>query len=164
MKTNDISAAVERHSCALLSSPLLPSISESFLTVKGAALFLPRGNGPAANCAPRTSQRRNKHTGERTDVAPPTLWPWESKPPPPPRGRREIKCRRVFLSWKLRVRFKRFGDQRSWKAWRALFPLRCGDQVECRERGSSGNRRETCVNDVFSLLLWQPAKCQGAQN
>nr|XP_040039200.1 protein phosphatase Slingshot homolog 2 isoform X2 [Gasterosteus aculeatus aculeatus] len=39
-------------------------ISESFLTVKGAALFLPRGNGPAANCAPRTSQRRNKHTGD----------------------------------------------------------------------------------------------------
>nr|XP_057936721.1 protein phosphatase Slingshot homolog 2 isoform X2 [Doryrhamphus excisus] len=35
------------------------SISESFLTVKGAALFLPRGNA-----TPRVSQRRNKHTGD----------------------------------------------------------------------------------------------------
>uniref|UniRef100_A0A8U8CIK2 Slingshot N-terminal domain-containing protein n=1 Tax=Geospiza parvula TaxID=87175 RepID=A0A8U8CIK2_GEOPR len=34
------------------------SISESFLTVKGAALFLPRGNGSST---PRISHRRNKH-------------------------------------------------------------------------------------------------------
>uniref|UniRef100_A0AAY5KCP5 protein-serine/threonine phosphatase n=1 Tax=Esox lucius TaxID=8010 RepID=A0AAY5KCP5_ESOLU len=45
---------------------LLPSISisESFLTVKGAALFLPRGNGSSSSSAPRLSQRRNKHTGD----------------------------------------------------------------------------------------------------
>ncbi|XP_078080992.1 protein phosphatase Slingshot homolog 2-like isoform X2 [Mustelus asterias] len=36
-------------------------ISESFLTVKGAALFLPRGNG---STAPRISHRRNKHAGD----------------------------------------------------------------------------------------------------
>ncbi|XP_070684941.1 protein phosphatase Slingshot homolog 2 isoform X2 [Pempheris klunzingeri] len=40
------------------------SISESFLTVKGAALFLPRGNSPTPNSAPLISQRRNKHTGD----------------------------------------------------------------------------------------------------
>ncbi|KAA8593823.1 hypothetical protein FQN60_004657 [Etheostoma spectabile] len=39
-------------------------ISESFLTVKGAALFLPWGNSPTPNSAPRISQRRNKHTGD----------------------------------------------------------------------------------------------------
>ncbi|XP_037631152.1 protein phosphatase Slingshot homolog 2 isoform X1 [Sebastes umbrosus] len=39
-------------------------ISESFLTVKGAALFLPRGNSPTPNSAPCISQRRNKHTGD----------------------------------------------------------------------------------------------------
>ncbi|XP_075956305.1 uncharacterized protein ssh2a isoform X1 [Anarhichas minor] len=39
-------------------------ISESFLTVKGAALFLPRGNSPTPNSAPRISQSRNKHTGD----------------------------------------------------------------------------------------------------
>ncbi|XP_069003649.1 protein phosphatase Slingshot homolog 2 isoform X1 [Embiotoca jacksoni] len=39
-------------------------ISESFLTVKGAALFLPRGNSPTPSSAPRISQRRNKHTGD----------------------------------------------------------------------------------------------------
>ncbi|RVE64345.1 hypothetical protein OJAV_G00124960 [Oryzias javanicus] len=39
-------------------------ISESFLTVKGAALFLPRGKSPAPNSGPRNSQRRNKHTGD----------------------------------------------------------------------------------------------------
>ncbi|MED6244454.1 hypothetical protein ATANTOWER_011143, partial [Ataeniobius toweri] len=39
-------------------------ISESFLTVKGAALFLPRGKSPTSNSAPRISQRRNKHTGD----------------------------------------------------------------------------------------------------
>ncbi|KAM6164319.1 protein phosphatase Slingshot homolog 2 isoform 2-T2 [Rhynchocyon petersi] len=36
-------------------------ISESFLTVKGAALFLPRGNGSPT---PRISHRRNKHAGD----------------------------------------------------------------------------------------------------
>ncbi|KFP61702.1 Protein phosphatase Slingshot 2, partial [Cariama cristata] len=41
------------------SSPC--SISESFLTVKGAALFLPRGNGSST---PRISHRRNKHAGD----------------------------------------------------------------------------------------------------
>uniref|UniRef100_A0A4W5Q2E5 protein-serine/threonine phosphatase n=1 Tax=Hucho hucho TaxID=62062 RepID=A0A4W5Q2E5_9TELE len=40
------------------------SISESFLTVKGAAVFLPRGNGSSPSSAPRISQRRNKHTGD----------------------------------------------------------------------------------------------------
>ncbi|KAM9732968.1 uncharacterized protein ssh2a isoform 1-T1 [Menidia menidia] len=39
-------------------------ISESFLTVKGAALFLPRGSSPTPNSAPHISQRRNKHTGD----------------------------------------------------------------------------------------------------
>uniref|UniRef100_A0AAV2J4K4 protein-serine/threonine phosphatase n=1 Tax=Knipowitschia caucasica TaxID=637954 RepID=A0AAV2J4K4_KNICA len=40
-------------------------ISESFLTVKGAALFLPRGNSPTPNSTPpRLSQRHNKHTGD----------------------------------------------------------------------------------------------------
>ncbi|KAM9320646.1 protein phosphatase Slingshot homolog 2 [Gastrophryne carolinensis] len=37
------------------------SISESFLTVKGAALFLPHGNGSST---PRISHRRNKHAGD----------------------------------------------------------------------------------------------------
>ncbi|XP_072099729.1 protein phosphatase Slingshot homolog 2-like isoform X2 [Mobula birostris] len=36
-------------------------ISESFLTVKGAALFLPRGNGSTAS---RVNHRRNKHAGD----------------------------------------------------------------------------------------------------
>ncbi|XP_041731301.2 protein phosphatase Slingshot homolog 2 isoform X2 [Coregonus clupeaformis] len=40
------------------------SISESFLTVKGAAVFLPRGNGSSPSSAPNISQRRNKHTGD----------------------------------------------------------------------------------------------------
>ncbi|KAM6959286.1 uncharacterized protein ssh2a [Aplochiton taeniatus] len=39
-------------------------ISESFLTVKGAALFLPRGHGSSPNSAPHSSQQRNKHTGD----------------------------------------------------------------------------------------------------
>lgn len=39
-------------------------ISESFLTVKGAALFLPRGNSPTPNSTPHISQRWNKHTGD----------------------------------------------------------------------------------------------------
>ncbi|XP_060800069.1 protein phosphatase Slingshot homolog 2 isoform X3 [Neoarius graeffei] len=40
------------------------SISENFLTVKGAALFLPRGNGSSPSSVPRITQRRNKHTGD----------------------------------------------------------------------------------------------------
>ncbi|XP_077064370.1 protein phosphatase Slingshot homolog 2 isoform X2 [Siphateles boraxobius] len=40
------------------------SISENFLTVKGAALFLPRGNGSSSSSAPRIIQWRNKHTGD----------------------------------------------------------------------------------------------------
>ncbi|KAM6907614.1 protein phosphatase Slingshot homolog 2b [Xenentodon cancila] len=40
------------------------SISESFLTVKGAALFLPRGNGSSPSSAPRFSQLRSKHAGD----------------------------------------------------------------------------------------------------
>uniref|UniRef100_A0A3Q1F3E9 protein-serine/threonine phosphatase n=1 Tax=Acanthochromis polyacanthus TaxID=80966 RepID=A0A3Q1F3E9_9TELE len=48
--------------CVSVSGTLI--ISESFLTVKGAALFLPRGNSPTPNSAPRISQRRNKHTGD----------------------------------------------------------------------------------------------------
>uniref|UniRef100_A0A4W5P9W7 protein-serine/threonine phosphatase n=1 Tax=Hucho hucho TaxID=62062 RepID=A0A4W5P9W7_9TELE len=39
-------------------------ISESFLTVKGAAVFLPRGNGSSPSSAPGISQRQNKHTGD----------------------------------------------------------------------------------------------------
>lgn len=39
------------------------SISENFLTVKGAALFLPCGNGSSPSSVPRITQRRNKHTG-----------------------------------------------------------------------------------------------------
>lgn len=46
-----------------LSLPL-PSISESFLTVKGAALFLPRGNGSSASSTSRFSQLRSKHAGK----------------------------------------------------------------------------------------------------
>lgn len=38
-------------------------ISESFLTVKGAALFLPRGNGSSPSSDSRISQR-SKHTGD----------------------------------------------------------------------------------------------------
>ncbi|XP_026226616.1 protein phosphatase Slingshot homolog 2b isoform X2 [Anabas testudineus] len=41
------------------------SISESFLTVKGAALFLPRGNGSSpSSAASRFSQLRSKHAGD----------------------------------------------------------------------------------------------------
>lgn len=40
------------------------SISESFLTVKGAALFLPRGNGSSSSSASRFSQLRSKHAGD----------------------------------------------------------------------------------------------------
>uniref|UniRef100_A0AAR2KF75 protein-serine/threonine phosphatase n=1 Tax=Pygocentrus nattereri TaxID=42514 RepID=A0AAR2KF75_PYGNA len=40
------------------------SISENFLTVKGAAVFLPRGNGSSPSSVPRITQRRNKHTGD----------------------------------------------------------------------------------------------------
>lgn len=47
-----------------LSFILSFSISESFLTVKGAALFLPRGNSPTPNSTPHISQRWNKHTGK----------------------------------------------------------------------------------------------------
>ncbi|KAL7848934.1 hypothetical protein SRHO_G00205570 [Serrasalmus rhombeus] len=39
-------------------------ISENFLTVKGAAVFLPRGNGSSPSSVPRITQRRNKHTGD----------------------------------------------------------------------------------------------------
>uniref|UniRef100_A0A8D3E4S8 protein-serine/threonine phosphatase n=1 Tax=Scophthalmus maximus TaxID=52904 RepID=A0A8D3E4S8_SCOMX len=45
-------------------SLVLSSISESFLTVKGAALFLPRGNGSSASSASRFSQLRSKHAGD----------------------------------------------------------------------------------------------------
>ncbi|KAJ8401652.1 hypothetical protein AAFF_G00376230 [Aldrovandia affinis] len=40
------------------------SISESFLTVKGAALFLPRGNGSSPSSVSLVTQRRNKHAGD----------------------------------------------------------------------------------------------------
>ncbi|XP_048837247.1 protein phosphatase Slingshot homolog 2-like isoform X2 [Brienomyrus brachyistius] len=40
------------------------SISESFLTVKGAALFLPRGNGSSPSSVSRITQRWNKHAGD----------------------------------------------------------------------------------------------------
>lgn len=47
-----------------LINPSVSSISESFLTVKGAALFLPRGNGSSTSTASRFSQLRNKHAGK----------------------------------------------------------------------------------------------------
>ncbi|KAM4620620.1 protein phosphatase Slingshot homolog 2b [Polymixia lowei] len=40
------------------------SISESFLTVKGAALFLPRGNASSPSSASRFPQLRSKHAGD----------------------------------------------------------------------------------------------------
>uniref|UniRef100_A0A8C6T7M2 protein-serine/threonine phosphatase n=1 Tax=Neogobius melanostomus TaxID=47308 RepID=A0A8C6T7M2_9GOBI len=40
------------------------SISESFLTVKGAALFLPRGNGSSPSSGSRFTQLRSKHAGD----------------------------------------------------------------------------------------------------
>ncbi|KAF7697301.1 protein phosphatase Slingshot homolog 2b isoform X1 [Silurus meridionalis] len=42
------------------------SISENFLTVKGAALFLPRGNGSSSSsvCSTRITGQRNKHAGD----------------------------------------------------------------------------------------------------
>ncbi|XP_073524072.1 protein phosphatase Slingshot homolog 2 isoform X2 [Phyllobates terribilis] len=64
------------HLCAICGGKMIPHfsenavisqntinqlISESFLTVKGAALFLPRGNGSST---PRISHRRNKHAGD----------------------------------------------------------------------------------------------------
>ncbi|KAI4896621.1 hypothetical protein NFI96_029878 [Prochilodus magdalenae] len=39
-------------------------ISENFLTVKGAAVFLPCGNGSSPSSVPRNTQRWNKHTGD----------------------------------------------------------------------------------------------------
>ncbi|KAJ0061669.1 hypothetical protein NL108_005810, partial [Boleophthalmus pectinirostris] len=39
-------------------------ISESFLTVKGAALFLPRGNGSSPSAGSRFTQLRSKHAGD----------------------------------------------------------------------------------------------------
>uniref|UniRef100_A0A8C8G1M7 protein-serine/threonine phosphatase n=1 Tax=Oncorhynchus tshawytscha TaxID=74940 RepID=A0A8C8G1M7_ONCTS len=45
-------------------SSVVMVISDSFLTVKGAAVFLPRGNGSSPSSAPGTSQRQNKHTGD----------------------------------------------------------------------------------------------------
>ncbi|CAL1573065.1 unnamed protein product [Knipowitschia caucasica] len=39
-------------------------ISESFLTVKGAALFLPRGNGSSSSAGSRFTQLRSKHAGD----------------------------------------------------------------------------------------------------
>uniref|UniRef100_A0A3B4B0U7 Slingshot N-terminal domain-containing protein n=1 Tax=Periophthalmus magnuspinnatus TaxID=409849 RepID=A0A3B4B0U7_9GOBI len=42
----------------------LISISESFLTVKGAALFLPRGNGSSPSAGSRFTHLRNKHAGD----------------------------------------------------------------------------------------------------
>uniref|UniRef100_A0A8C6R8E5 protein-serine/threonine phosphatase n=1 Tax=Nannospalax galili TaxID=1026970 RepID=A0A8C6R8E5_NANGA len=56
-KVNDTEADSGEEECR--SQPR--SISESFLTVKGAALFLPRGNGSST---PRISHRRNKHAGD----------------------------------------------------------------------------------------------------
>ncbi|KAB0356283.1 hypothetical protein FD754_000439 [Muntiacus muntjak] len=51
----------ERENNPKVSLHLTLCISESFLTVKGAALFLPRGNGSST---PRVSHRRNKHAGD----------------------------------------------------------------------------------------------------
>uniref|UniRef100_A0A8C7WP92 protein-serine/threonine phosphatase n=1 Tax=Oryzias sinensis TaxID=183150 RepID=A0A8C7WP92_9TELE len=48
----------------LPSSLCVCSISESFLTVKGAALFLPRGNGSPLSTSSRFSQLRSKHAGD----------------------------------------------------------------------------------------------------
>uniref|UniRef100_A0A673BSN5 protein-serine/threonine phosphatase n=1 Tax=Sphaeramia orbicularis TaxID=375764 RepID=A0A673BSN5_9TELE len=45
-------------------SPQLWTLIESFLTVKGAALFLPRGNGSSPSPGSRFSQLRSKHAGD----------------------------------------------------------------------------------------------------
>ncbi|XP_023665246.1 protein phosphatase Slingshot homolog 2 isoform X2 [Paramormyrops kingsleyae] len=47
-----------------VQSNISPLISESFLTVKGAALFLPRGNGPSPSSTPHSGQQRSKHAGD----------------------------------------------------------------------------------------------------
>ncbi|TNN36842.1 Protein phosphatase Slingshot 2 [Liparis tanakae] len=52
------------HDAVVSNNQINQLISESFLTVKGAALFLPRGNSPTPNSAPHMNQRRNKHTGD----------------------------------------------------------------------------------------------------
>ncbi|XP_020500228.1 protein phosphatase Slingshot homolog 2 isoform X1 [Labrus bergylta] len=52
------------HDALLSNNQINQLISESFLTVKGAALFLPRGNTPTPDSAPCISQRRNNHTGD----------------------------------------------------------------------------------------------------
>ncbi|KAL4647567.1 hypothetical protein GN956_G8704 [Arapaima gigas] len=48
----------------LSQSQISQIINESFLTVKGAALFLPRGNGSTTSPGPRVTQRWNKHAGD----------------------------------------------------------------------------------------------------
>ncbi|KPP68235.1 protein phosphatase Slingshot2-like, partial [Scleropages formosus] len=48
----------------LSQSQISQIISESFLTVKGAAVFLPRGNGSSPSSVPRITQRWNKHAGD----------------------------------------------------------------------------------------------------
>uniref|UniRef100_A0A669CUY3 protein-serine/threonine phosphatase n=1 Tax=Oreochromis niloticus TaxID=8128 RepID=A0A669CUY3_ORENI len=50
--------------CLCSFPPASSHISESFLTVKGAALFLPRGNGSSSSSASRFSQLRSKHAGD----------------------------------------------------------------------------------------------------
>ncbi|KAI4876264.1 hypothetical protein NFI96_032993 [Prochilodus magdalenae] len=51
--------------CLLAQSSISRLISESFLTVKGAALFLPRGNGSSSSsCSSRATGQRNKHAGD----------------------------------------------------------------------------------------------------
>ncbi|XP_066501595.1 protein phosphatase Slingshot homolog 2b isoform X2 [Hoplias malabaricus] len=52
--------------CLLSHNALNTLISESFLTVKGAALFLPRGNGSSTSstCSSRATGQRSKHAGD----------------------------------------------------------------------------------------------------
>uniref|UniRef100_A0A8B9KQ47 protein-serine/threonine phosphatase n=1 Tax=Astyanax mexicanus TaxID=7994 RepID=A0A8B9KQ47_ASTMX len=54
-----------RFNCLIIVLFCLLSISESFLTVKGAALFLPRGNGSSSSstCS-RATVQRSKHAGD----------------------------------------------------------------------------------------------------
>ncbi|XP_018586223.1 protein phosphatase Slingshot homolog 2b isoform X2 [Scleropages formosus] len=53
-----------RKNAVLSQNRITQLISESFLTVKGAALFLPCGNGSSSSSTPRATPRRNKHAGD----------------------------------------------------------------------------------------------------
>ncbi|XP_017559907.1 protein phosphatase Slingshot homolog 2b isoform X1 [Pygocentrus nattereri] len=59
------SRAARAGPCLISQNSISRLISESFLTVKGAALFLPRGNGsPSSSCSSRATGQRSKHAGD----------------------------------------------------------------------------------------------------